>query len=299
MDFIKRKVFLTKNLRPFDTNGDGIFNALVLSATTKSIQIPLTHSYDDMGIFEVSNEEDFEIIDIGAIFDGSIKDITQPSVTPSVTGITWGTGSGTTVGNGGTSDTVISYCSDLSAINGAKVTIIPGGAEIKYNDNPITLLHLNPIPTFIADGSLCQYESSGAGPSGSGSNDGGSFGSVERCLFSYDGRPVSVSTSPKRGVNCNPSWFDVSPWNVKGNWNDYKNTALALANVECINQGFARVMTFADYFGEYGNQSQGSPGGFQPWVGVKFQAKIQGNCTYNYLLPNFTGTNWKFCFHCV
>jgi hypothetical protein len=309
MDFIKRKVFLTKNLRPFDTNGDGVFNALVLSATTKSIQIPLTHSYDDMGIFEVSNEEDFEIIDIGAIFDGSIKDITQPSGTPSVTGVTWGDGDIDPTGNGGTNDTEIRYCSDLSAINGAVVTAISGGAEIEYNNQSVATQYLNPTPTFIADGSMCQYESTGAGPSGTGSNDGGSFGSVQRCLVSSDGHGdpghVSTTTAPLltsngyTSVNCNASWFNVNPWYVRPDWNDYKSTALAKAEAHCISQGFTRVMNQYDYYVEYGLQATGSPGGIQPWWGVKYEAKVQGKCTVSTTPAiKITGTYWKFCFHC-
>jgi hypothetical protein len=74
MEYIKRKVYLNKYLTPFDSNGDGVLDSIVISATTKTLQIPLIHSYDDMGIFEVSDEESFEIIEVSSLFNDTITD---------------------------------------------------------------------------------------------------------------------------------------------------------------------------------------------------------------------------------
>ena len=163
MNFIKRKVFLTKDLKPFDTNGDGVFNALVLSATTKSIQVPLTHSYDDMGVFEVSNDETFEIIDIISIFDDSITGITQPTeTTGTTTTIDWGSGTSESAGGIEVNGDVWEYCGDTLANN---YLILSGNSEDGYFlVNPTDMSTYTPPfpqPIFEQNNQLCSQTDTG------------------------------------------------------------------------------------------------------------------------------------------
>jgi hypothetical protein len=116
MDYIQRKVFLTKYLTPFDSDGDGKDDSLVLSATTKTIQIPLSLSFDDMGIYDIVDDERVEFIDIGGLFDGDIGDGATPEDGGTTsTGSNWGPNGGNTdnAGSGG----VIEVCTDQTASN--------------------------------------------------------------------------------------------------------------------------------------------------------------------------------------
>ena len=61
MEYIKRKVHLTKYLTLQDSSGEN--DTLVFKSIDKIIQIPLTQSYDDMGVYDVS----VDIIDINDI----------------------------------------------------------------------------------------------------------------------------------------------------------------------------------------------------------------------------------------
>lgn len=311
MNFIKRKVFLTKYLRPYDTNGDGVFNALVLSATTKTIQIPLTHSYDDMGVFEVSDEESIEIIDIGGVFDDKITGVTQPSKPITVINIDWSGGG--SVGNGGTNDTDVKYCNDLTAINGTTLTFISGGDAVLNPNNEPPTTYESPLPTFTIDNSLCQYEQV-IGDLNTG-DTGGSNVSNEICIVSSLGHGnsshVTTTVQPRfitaQNGTCNASWFDFSPWDVKPTWTQYQSKALsnALDYCQSLGLGYTRVLINSDF--EYNGTTvpQGDPinDPTQPWAGVKLKSSTSGQCCAarnndNECVSNLTGYWYNFCFFC-
>ena len=73
MEFFRRKVYLSKYFRPYDSDGDGILDSLILSATTKTLQIPLIQKFDDIGIYRTLDPmaEDVEIIDIDNLWSTS------------------------------------------------------------------------------------------------------------------------------------------------------------------------------------------------------------------------------------
>ena len=73
MEFLRRKVYLSKYFRPYDSDGDGILDSLILSATTKTLQIPLIQKFDDIGIYRPLDPmvEDVEIIDIDNLWSTS------------------------------------------------------------------------------------------------------------------------------------------------------------------------------------------------------------------------------------
>ncbi len=294
MDFIKRKVFLTKDLKPYDSDGDGIFNALVLSATTKHIQIPIRHSFDDIGIYEVDEEESFEIIDIGSFFDGSFTGVTQPTDDPTITGSTWDGGGSS--GNGGTNDEKVPYCNDLSAINGAYLTIFSSGATIVYNNGPsVGTTYPYPIPTFEVDNSLCRYEDVDPGPSGTGSNTGGSSGFGMQTLFNNCGGSCGG----------NPCVTPIgSYWTTVSSWSSYSSYALNNAINKCralYGNTTATVLTNADF----GSTPQGdcTTQGTLAFAGVKHQQTWGGYycCTANCGTDDETGVytyRYKYCFYC-
>jgi hypothetical protein len=299
MDFIKRKVFLTKNLKPYDSNGDGVFNALVLSATTKHIQIPIRHSFDDIGIYEVDEEESFEIIDIGSFFDGSFTGVTQPTDDPSVTGNTWNGGGD--AGNGGSNDTEIRYCGDVTAQQYSVLTYNGGTAVLTPNNGPATT-YPAPIPIFTIDNSLCVYDDNPGDLSGTG-DTGSDNVSDMFCLRSSEGHGdpghVSTTTNPRTGY-CNNSWFNVSPWNVTSVWTgSYENVAYSKAVAYCQSQGYTTTLQSSDFTGSI---PQGNPinNASQPWAKVKYQSVVQGSCCANppdcTITP--TGTYWRYCFFC-
>jgi hypothetical protein len=73
MEFLRRTVYLSKYFRPYDSDGDGVLDSLILSATTKTLQIPLIQKFDDIGIYRTLDPmvEDVEIIDIDNLWSTS------------------------------------------------------------------------------------------------------------------------------------------------------------------------------------------------------------------------------------
>lgn len=296
MEFIKRKVFLTRDLKPVDTNGDGVFNALSLLATTKIIQIPLIHSFDDMGVYEVSNDEHFEIIDIGGIFDGSITGVTQPPVGPGpITGNTWN--------GGGSSDSPpsndgqVEYCGDLSAINGASVTF-SGSTAILTPNNSSPVLYTSPTPTFIINYSLCTYEQ----PIGVDNTATSTVSGMEK-LFNWG----TYSTDA-----CGSQWTTISTWN------SFQSTAYNAATSRCqtLFGPSATVLTNNDFInpstgnaiaqGDCSNpptvDANGNLSGLA-FAGVKLQQSWGPYycCTSNCGENNETGVykyRYYYCFYC-
>jgi hypothetical protein len=300
MDFIKRKVFLTKNLRPLDTNGDGVFNALVLSATTKTIQVPLRHSYDDMGIFEVSDDEDFEIIDVGGLFDDSITGITQPTPPPSLTGITWNGGG--SVGNGGSNDTEISYCNDTTAQSYSVLSYNSFGTEAILTPNigtPTT--YLAPIPKFTIDNSLCKYDPVFNEPgSGQGSSASDNVSDIQ-CKMSC---PCAWAANEDGDCGIH-SGCPACDWTTLS-WNSYKSTALSNANAHCQTMygfNYTSTLTDSDFVNGSTTIPQGNANTTQPFAGVSLKNHWDGQCciTRNddgscakYLVRN----RYEYCFYC-
>ena len=178
MEYIQRKVFLTKYLRPFDSDGDGVMDSLILSATTKTIQIPLTQSYDDMGIYDISDEETVDIIDINSVFNDGIPggSVTQPTGTTTTT-ISWGTGTinyvttGDTIDLGSSSSTTnsatITFCSDTTALNYQQLSLTSNGSVL-INSDGTTVEYPSPQPKFMDDLSTCKYNNGGVIPTDGG-----------------------------------------------------------------------------------------------------------------------------------
>lgn len=295
MDFIKRKVFLTKDLRPYDSDGDGVFNALVLSATTKHIQIPIRHSFDDIGIYEVADEESFEIIDIGSFFDGSFTGVTQPSGTPSVTGNTWNGGGD--AGNGGSNDTEIPYCNDTTANNYTTVTYSSGGAIVTpANGTPTT--YTAPLPTFTVDNSLCVYDNATGGSTGTGPSSPTGFG-IQTLFNGCKG------SSAGNSCGGNPCITPIgSYWTTLSSWSAYSPYALTNAINHCkalYGNTTATVLTN----GDFGSIPQGdcTTAGSLAFAGVKLDQSWGGYycCTSNCGTDDETGVytyRYKYCFYC-
>jgi hypothetical protein len=286
MEFINRKVFLTKYLRPLDTNGDGIFNALVLSATTKTIQVPLRHSFDDMGTYEVSDEESFEIIDIGGMFDDGITGVTQPPDGPGeVTGTTWDGGG--TSGNGGTNENEIKYCNDLTAINGTSLTYDGSKATLTPNDGSPTTYD-SPLPTFTITNTLCEYTVVDNGGGGSG----------------------TVGSSTIKGqfhiYNWNKYTTTVCEW-TESTWSSFTSTARDYAKSYCVNQfgsGYRVVEKNDLYFnGQYiGGGSCTDDSAI--FYDVKLWETKSGSCCKKrdedgICTKSVTKYRHKYCFYCI
>ena len=291
MDFIKRKVFLTKDLRPYDTNGDGVLNALVLSATTKIIQIPIRHSYDDMGIFEVSDGVGFEVIDIGSVFDEDIKDIVQPIGDIQLTGNTWDGGG--SVGNGGSNDESVTYCGDLTAINGTTLTYLSGDVVLTPNNSGPTT-YQSPVPTFVINNSLCVYDDPNVGIS-DGNGEGGNVSDM-LCVLSCEGE-FGCDTG-LFGEFCSPSWL------IPSTWSDYTTTATSKALDKCVGLGFTRLLDNSDF--NFGTTiiPQGDPvyNVSQPFAGVMLKNDDSVNCIPTLDSDGEVGSNtgyrYEFCFYC-
>lgn len=265
MDYIHRKVFLTKNLVPHDSDGDGVMDSLVLSATTKNIQVPLRQSFDDIGIYEVSTEESFEIIDIAGFMDDTIDGgtITQPTTPPSVTGNTWN--------GGGTSQAVqqeVFYCDDTTALNyqvkssgvrnGQNVFILTDvlGNETIYGQDANGL-----YPTLTVNNTLCTYsytvdpgtETGG----GTGPESGGGSGLV---------------TLTGQG-GCGQSWSNVYSYN-------YENTALANANAYCSTNYGSSTLSSSSFPSGY-VQGDCNTAGTSVFSGVKLKSHTETWCCQN------------------
>lgn len=205
MEFISRKVFLTKNLVPYDSDNDGVMDSLVLSATTKTLQIPLKQSYDDIGIYEVSEEESFVIIDVGSIFDDNISgdDVTQPTPGVDPQTSTWEGGG---EGGGATDPNRHEYCSDITATNG--VTLSDLQADPSYPSGTL----------FVINNSLCTYVNTGT-PDPIINEGGSNNVSNMYCIL-----------GPNTSTICN--WTTSS-------WSNYYSTALSAADTYCRNRGYS------------------------------------------------------------
>lgn len=119
MEFLRRKVYLSKYFRPYDSDGDGILDSLILSATTKTLQIPLIQKFDDIGIYRTLDPmvEDVEIIDIDNLWSTSNDgrgdvDYTEVDTQSSATN----QGDEGSVNQEGT-NSIGSVCTDDTAIN--------------------------------------------------------------------------------------------------------------------------------------------------------------------------------------
>jgi hypothetical protein len=72
MEFIKRIVPLYKYLQPYSSNNDGILDSLAIQPIDKSLQIPIVHRLDDIGVYTVLTDEEqdeFEIIELDSVWD--------------------------------------------------------------------------------------------------------------------------------------------------------------------------------------------------------------------------------------
>ena len=119
MEFLKRKVFLTKYLVPVDSDNDGVLDSLTLSATTKTLQIPLVQSFDDIGIYDTISEEDqipFEVIDFGNMWDETNdgSDDGGTGGNGEIIPVDWGSGDG---GVGSNGEDTLELCDDPNATN--------------------------------------------------------------------------------------------------------------------------------------------------------------------------------------
>jgi hypothetical protein len=278
MEFISRKVFLTKDLVPYDSDGDGVMDSLILSATTKSLLIPLRQSFDDIGIYETDDEEFVEIIDIGGIFDDSIDgdDITQPTTPEEPDTNDWDSG-----GSSQTDGQEIFYCSDTSATNylvkttetrddkPAIVLTGPSGLETVYFQD------LNgDFPTFTVDPTLCKYDNFSSDASGGG-NAGTSGGGSPIITFS-------------RWSKCDESWAS------------YKSDALDIANAYCQNTYNSSVLYIPSGQPDGGSCTDTS----QAFSGVKLRTVASTTtCCKSYTCNNgrccpALRYRYSFCFRC-
>jgi hypothetical protein len=303
MNFIKRKVFLTKDLKPFDTNGDGVFNALVLSATTKSIQVPLTHSYDDIGIFETSNNEIFEIIDIASIFDDTITGITQPNSSSSgITTIDWGNG---------TSETettpigfIVEYCNDNTATNYLILTATTDGYAL-YNPNSNTLnQYPPPSPNFIPNLSKCEYPPITDGDSNPVEMEDNLTDNISYPMQTlYNGCTASCGSSACLPPTDTDGTTDG--WTTINSWSSYESHAEAFAISKCkslYSNTTATILTSGD-FPSGVSQGDCSTVGSLAFAGVKHHTTSGGHycCTSNCGEDGETGIytyRYRYCFYC-
>ena len=293
MDYIHRKVFLTKNLVPHDSDGDGVMDSLVLSATTKNIQVPLRQSFDDIGIYEVSTEESFEIIDIAGFMDDTIDGgtITQPTTPPSVTGNTWN--------GGGTSQSgqqEVFYCGDTTALNyqvkssgvrnGQNVFILTDvlGNETIYGQDANGL-----YPTLTVNNTLCTYSYTVDPGTGTGGEPGSGTGGGGSGLITLE-----------RWGECNQSWSNVYSYN-------YENTALTVANNYCSSTYGPGSATLSSSSFAGVTQGDCTTVGTYAFAGVKLNSYETASCCCGGYTCGDNGDQccgwcsqfkFKFCFYC-
>lgn len=252
MEFIKRKVFLTKNLVPYDSDNDGQPDSLTLSATTKNILVPLTTSYDDIGIYDLAIEDEVEIIDIGGIFDETIdpNDVTQPK--DPLSGVTSNWGSGELPGQGEAGQPQnYAYCSDPQSPNYQSIQYIGTFFGVSGTDSQIITQLSDLGVTLIQDQALCS-----AGPTGgfgSGEQEqGGYFVGDAIWLYTTDNTgPNTPSPCPscyancEAGAACKPDGYYCKcgccapggkTWTTSS-WNSFESTARARATIYCFSIG--------------------------------------------------------------
>jgi hypothetical protein len=216
---------------PFDSDGDGVFDSLVLSATTKSIQVPICHSYDDMGIYDVISEDDerwnqVEVIETGGFLDeGSINDVIDDLINEDAEAEVidiesiWPEGE-TQVVNG---TPTVQTCIDPIATNYNEF------ADQQYNAGLIN------VPPDDGIGTGCVYAVGGAGGT-QGSSGGAATTDPASDL-------QTIWTSDKSGpAGCHDGYCNgagqykcgCNGWTTQG-WSSYKSTAKNKAIQHCQN----------------------------------------------------------------
>lgn len=250
MDFINKKIFLTKYLVPYDSNNDGVTDSLILSAITKHIQIPLFTKMDDIGIYESVSEKDqdeLEIIDIGNLWDETNTGSGDGGVdvNPNI-GIDWGDGG--YPGGTNTSGEVINACIDEYA-NNFNINYFNLN-ELYNNSNGVLGVKVNNVG--------CTYSSGGqsGGASGTGTQEGGLTNEVvvvgnnnnsncrQQVNLAEQGQIFPDWYYDKCKVLGN-EWTDIPPSDILNS--SYYQFWLSTANQVCIQRGFVRLMVDDDF----------------------------------------------------
>jgi hypothetical protein len=282
MEYIRRKVYLSRSITPRDSNGDGSLDSLTLTPTTKVLQIPLTNSYDDIGLFDVSDNDSTQIIDVSSIFGDTIvtSDIIQPKDDIGPVIIDWGGGGGT--GGGIGNEDVIEYCSDVSANNGVKLTQSSDGWLFNPNDGDSTL-YSYPAPTFIPNNTLCTY------PDYSTLIGGGGGGTGTATIKNFFTRWNFGEITWDRN-RCN--------WSDKSSWSKFESTAKSEAIKVCKANGFSDTLDWYNV-----GPLPGDCNGGRPFKNVKHRASYVGTCCTKYdddgkCTKSHTTYLYQYCFYC-
>ena len=305
MNHIKRKVLLTKDLVPYDSNNDGNYDSLVISATTKSILVSLTTSYDDMGIFEVDDEEFIDIINIGSIFDDSIegKDIPQPNDPINPDSSEWGSGEPLTGGGSAGQPYDYQYCGDTLSPNYQSIQNIGAYFGVEGSDAQIIseLTALN--VTLVVTNSLCS-DAGTSGVSADTEEQGGYFVAPPKTLWTTETAPGNSGTS-NCGGSCknNPGGLsdlgslckcgcpgggagagqNGNDW-TSSTWGSYKNTAKNKAQNYCGSLGQIMIPDIAPL--NTHPDLQGNPTDYptdgKAWVSVKHVETVTKTCCNNW-----------------
>lgn len=301
MNYIKRKVFLTKDLVPYDSNNDGHYDSLTISATTKSILIPLITSYDDMGIFEVDDEEIIDIIDIGSIFDDGIdgKDITQPPDPTDPNSSDWGSGTGQ--GSGGAGQPYdYEYCGDVSAPNYQSIQNIGSYFGVVGTDTQIIAGLTAMNITLVVNNSLCS-DAGGPADSGDAATQGGYFLDSPYNLWTTETVPGNSGNSychsgagkcrdhlaARDGgyyckCGCETETSSNKNWTTSS-WNSYKSTAYSKGAIFCLSQGKQIIPNaLSSHPGLQGNPTNYPVDGIG-WAGVKLKTVEDDKCCPNWV----------------
>jgi hypothetical protein len=248
MSFLKRKVNLSNTLRPYDSTGNGLNDMLVTSAATKTIQIPIIQQFDDMGTYEVDDDETFVVIDLASLLDEAGTGV-QPPPLFVPTGSTWGTGGNNTGGTVEIFGGYVFYCDDPSALGysvpGCDTTedgsgpCGPHNYLQPYNTNgatgpkqwypalqPSPLVQTQPAMHFSVKTSLCVYASPVPPP--------------------FPPPPPQIKyNGESHGTNSDVcTWIDAV--DSTDAWNQYKATAEANAQADCVSKGYTYLNTVAN-----------------------------------------------------
>ena len=306
MNHIKRKVLLTKDLVPYDSNNDGNYDSLVISATTKSILVSLTTSYDDMGIFEVDDEEFIDIINIGSIFDDSIegKDIPQPNDPINPDSSEWGSGEPLTGGGSAGQPYDYQYCGDTLSPNYQSIENIGAYFGVEGSDAQIIseLTALN--VTLVVTNSLCS-DAGTSGVSADTEEQGGYFVAPPKTLWTTETAPGNSGTS-NCGGSCknNPGGLsdlgslckcgcpgggagagqNGNDW-TSAYWSSYENTAKNKAQNYCGSLGQIMIPDISPFNAH--PDLQGNPTNYpndgKAWVSVKHVETVTKTCCNDWI----------------
>ena len=82
MDLINRKVYLSKKLGFRDTSGDGVLDGIFYEPKDSIIQIPLIQKFEDIGVYGVYDEPEFEVFDISDVIENTIPSDTIGDIKP-------------------------------------------------------------------------------------------------------------------------------------------------------------------------------------------------------------------------